>query len=97
MTRNLIIVVSAIILSYVLICFAGWVIASSENMQFYLDVYADHSKGNLINDKRAEEFFSRFEQDYFLISWLYNPVIVLLIGSFTGLFSKKYVWQIGVH
>lgn len=73
MTHNLIIVVSAIILSYVFIGFAGRFIASSEDMQLFMDVYYDHSKGILIEDKRAEVVFSRLERGKIFSIWLYIP------------------------
>lgn len=96
MIRHIAVVLGAFILSVLLTAFTGWMIARSADMRLMIQTSADYPAGRSVEHERADALWSALARSYFRGTWIYCPVIALLVGVFSGFFARRHAWQLAL-
>lgn len=96
MMRGIAVAVGAVVLSFLLESFAGYLAATSPDMQQILDVSADAKAGKPVTDSQGAAFWAAVERTHFRSVWIYHPAVSLIVGVIVGLLARQRAWLLAV-
>jgi hypothetical protein len=96
MMRGIVVAVGAAVLSFLLESFAGYLSATSPDMQQILDVSADARAGKPVTDSQGATFWATLERGYFRSVWICHPAVSLIVGVIVGLLVRQRAWLVAV-
>lgn len=89
-------VLGGILLSLVLVMFAGATLASTSEMQLFFSAMQQGQSGRDLPGGDAAKVLAAMDVTFFRMRWIMGPGIAALVGIFVGVVARVRVWQMGV-